>query len=129
MRRHFSPASLRPPFGRYHQAVQVGAPSELLALSGLLGLRLDGSVPEDVGEQATLIFAGIDACLAEAGMGREHVLRLTTFLTDLADRPAYMAARDAWAPEPPPASTLVVVKALVVPGCRVEVEALAARGR
>jgi enamine deaminase RidA (YjgF/YER057c/UK114 family) len=37
-----------------------------------------------------------------------------------------MAVRDAWVADPPPASTLVVVKELVRPEARVEVEILAA---
>src|SRR3712207_2650920 len=96
MRRHFSPGQLRPPFGRYHHAVSLERPERLLVLSGLLAVRADGSVPEDPGEQAALILAGIDACLAEAGMGRADVVRLTTYITEAEYRASYMRARDAW---------------------------------
>jgi enamine deaminase RidA (YjgF/YER057c/UK114 family) len=89
-------------------------------------MRADGSVPEGVGEQTRLILDGIDACLGEAGLKRAHVVRLTTYLVDVADRQAYMEARNAWVADPPPASTLVIVKALVNPACRVEIEAIAA---
>lgn len=127
MRRHFSPDALKAPFGRYHHAVHLARVSELLALSGLLAVREDGSVPDTVEEQATMILAGIDACLAEAGMDRTHLVRLSTFITEAEHRAAYMAVRDAWVVDPPPASTLVVVKALVLPACKIEIEALAAR--
>jgi enamine deaminase RidA (YjgF/YER057c/UK114 family) len=126
-RRHFSPEQLRAPFGRYHHAVELGRPERWLVLSGLLAVRPDGSVPEDAEEQARVILACIDACLAEAGMGRADVVRLTTYITEPEHRPAYMRARDAWVADPPPASTLVVVKALALPACKVEIEAIAAR--
>lgn len=127
MRRHFSPDALTAPFGRYHHAVHLARVSELLALSGLLAVRDDGSVPDTVEEQATMILAGIDACLAEAGMDRTHLVRLSAFITKPAYRTAYMAVRDAWVADPPPASTLVLVKALAVPECKIEIEATAAR--
>lgn len=125
-RRHLSPAAVRPPFGRYHHAVALEGAGRLLFVSGQLGIRVDGSVPADVGEQAALCLAAIDACLAEAGMGRGDVVRLNVFLTEPEHRAAYMAVRDAWVADPPPASTLVIAKALVLPACKVEVEAVAA---
>jgi enamine deaminase RidA (YjgF/YER057c/UK114 family) len=126
MRQHLSPAGLRPPFGRYHHLVAVEGATRLAFLSGQIGMGADGTVPETVEAQAELAFANIDACLAALGLGREHVVRLTTYLTDAEYRRAYMAVRDAWVAEPPPASTLLVVKALALPALKVEIEAIAA---
>lgn len=126
-RRHFSPDGLKAPFGSYHHAVEVTRPERWLVLSGQLGMDADGSVPDDAGEQAALAFAAIDACLAEAGMGRGDVVRLNVYLTEAEYRADYMRVRDGWVADPPPASTLVVVKALALPACKVEVEAIAAR--
>jgi enamine deaminase RidA (YjgF/YER057c/UK114 family) len=125
-KRHLSPVAIRPPFGRYHHLVAVEGASRLLFLSGQVGIRPDGSIPEDVAEQTGLVFAAVDACLKEAGFGREHVVRLGAFLTEAEDRPRYMAVRDAWVADPPPASTLLIVKALALPAFKVEVEAIAA---
>jgi enamine deaminase RidA (YjgF/YER057c/UK114 family) len=124
--RHLSPATVKPPFGRYEHAVEVVGAGRLLFVSGQLGIRPDGSVPEGVAAQTEQALANVEACLEAAGFARRHVVRLTTFLTDAEDRPGYMAARDAWVADPPPASTLVIVKALVLPACKVEVEAMAA---
>ena len=124
--RHLSPAELRPPFGRYHHLVEVTGAERLLFLSGQLGMRADGSVPRAVEAQAELAFAAIDACLAAAGMERRQVVRLNVFLTEAGYREAYMRVRDGWVADPPPASTLVVVKALALPECKVEIEAIAA---
>lgn len=125
MRRHLSPDRVPPPFGRYHQAVALEAPRRLVAIAGQLGIRADGTVPESVEEQALLIFAAIEACLEEAGLGRADLLRLTTYITEPEHRLPYMKVRDAWVADPPPASTLVVVKALVLPAVKIEIEALA----
>lgn len=124
--RHHSPAGIRPPFGRYHHAVEAVGAGRLLFLSGQLGIRPDGTVPEGVAAQAAQVFANIDACLDAAGFVRRQVLRLSVYLTEVDDRPDYMRIRDAWVADPPPASTLVIVKALALPACRVEVEAVAA---
>ena len=126
-RRHFSPGWLGAPLARYHHAVELSRPERWLVLSGQLGMRSDGNVPDDPGEQAARAFAAVDACLEEAGMGRADLVRLTTYITEPEHRPAYMRARDAWVADPPPASTLVVVKALALPAFKVEVEAIAAR--
>jgi 2-iminobutanoate/2-iminopropanoate deaminase len=125
-RRHLSPEGVRAPFGRYHHAVAVEGAGRLLFVSGQLGMRPDGSIPEDMAGQAEVIFAAIDACLAAAGFTRADVVRLTAFLTEAEDRLSYMRVRDAWIGEPPPASTLVIVKALALPAFKVEVEAIAA---
>lgn len=126
MRRHLDPEAVPAPYGRYRQVVSVPCAGRLAFVSGQLGVAADGTVPESVAEQARLAFAHIDACLAAVGMGRGHVVRLSVYLTDLDHRTDYMKVRDAWVAEPPPASTLLVVKGLALPACKVEIEAIAA---
>lgn len=126
MRRHLDPEGAPPPLGRYHHVVAVEGATRLAFLSGQLGVRADGTVPEDVAEQAEIAFAHLDACLQAAGLGRDDLVRLNVYLTDAEYRRAYMQVRDRWVATPPPASTLVVVKALALPACKVEIEAIAA---
>ena len=124
--RHLSPPDIRPPFGRYHHVVEVNGATRLLFLSGQLGIRPDGSVPEHAAAQAEQAFANIDACLAAAGCTRAQIVRLSVFLTEAEYRQDYMRVRDAWVAAPPPASTLLIVKALALPACKIEIEAVAA---
>ena len=124
--RHLSPATMRPPFGRYAHAVEATGAQRLLFVSGQLGIAADGAVPDTVEAQTELVLANIEACLVAAGLTRAHVVRLTTFLTEVEYRQGYMRVRDAWVADPPPASTLLVVKALALPACKVEIEAIAA---
>ena len=99
MRRSFSPGAIRPPFGRYSHAVSLDAPQKLLVISGQLAMRPDGSVPEDAGEQTAVVLAAIDACLAEAGMERTDVLRLSAYITEPDYREAYMRVRESIDPD------------------------------
>lgn len=126
MRLHIVPDAVPRPYGRYSQAVSVPAVGSLAFISGQLGVDTEGNVPESTADQARLAFAHIDACLAASGLGREHVVKLSVYLTDIAYRADYMAVRDAWVADPPPASTLLVVKELALPACKVEIEAVAA---
>lgn len=126
MHRHFSPKTIAAPFGRYHHAVEVVDSARWLFLSGQLGITADGQVPQGCEAQTRLIFEAIDRCLEEAVLHRGNLVRLNAYLVEPEDRLAYMKVRDAYVGDPPPASTLLFVKALARPEFLVEVEAIAA---
>ena len=127
MLRHLVPPAVRAPFARYSHAVEVPAGARMLLVSGQLGITPDDAIPEGVEEQAALCFAAIEACLEAAGMGRADIVRLNAYVTDRAHLSGYMAARDRFIADPPPASTLMIVSGFARPEFKVEVEALAAR--
>ena len=129
MKRALVPPGIAPPFGRYAHGIHVPPGHALVCTSGQLGLAADGSVPDDVGEQAAICFANIDAILAEGGMDRGDVVQLRAFVTDRAFMNGYMAARDRYLNgiAPLPASTLVIVSGFTRPEFLVEVEATAVR--
>ncbi|QPH55900.1 RidA family protein [Pontivivens ytuae] len=122
------PQTIHPPFARYVHGVAVPAGHRLIATSGQLGIRADGTIPEGVEAQTELCFVAIDAILAEGGMGREDVVRVNAFVTGREHLPGYMAARDTWLEkvDPPPASTLMIVSGFARSEFVVEVEVLAA---
>lgn len=127
MLRHLVPPAIRRPFARYSHAVEIPAGARLLVVSGQLGISPDDVIPEDVEAQAALCLAAIEACLLEAGMARGDIVRLNAYVTDRAHMPGYMAARDRFIADPPPASTLMIVSGFTRPEFKVEIEALAAR--
>lgn len=94
-------------------------------VSGAIGVAPDGTVPADVGKQAEIALASIDACLKAAGAGVEHVVKVNVYLTDIHDRAAINPARERYFGVHRPASTLVGVTALVLPDAKVEIEATA----
>ena len=125
--RSLSPAAIPPPFAAYAHGVEARA-RRLVVTSGQLGIAADGSIPETAEAQARLCFENIDAILAEAGVTRDHILRLNAYVTDRAHMAGYMAARDAYLADRPdkPASTLMIVSGFTRPEFLVEVEAIAA---
>jgi 2-iminobutanoate/2-iminopropanoate deaminase len=111
-----------PPVSHYCHVVHAG---KLIWVSGAIGVAVDGSVPEDVSLQAELALASIDACLTAAGASAMHVVKVNVYLTDVNDRAKINPARQRYFGEHRPASTLVGVTALVLPGAKVEIEVTA----
>lgn len=126
--RRLTPPGIAAPLARYAHAVEVPPGARILRTSGQLGMAPDGTVPTEAAAQAALCFANIAAILAEGGMGPANICHITAWLTDRADLPAYMAARDAFmvGVTEPPASTLLLVSGFSRPEFKVEVEVWAA---
>lgn len=121
-----TPSSIRPPMARYSHGMEVAAGSRLVFCSGQVGMRPDGTVPQDAAEQVALCFANIAAVLAEAGLGLDDVVRLNAYVTDRAYLQSYRNVRDHIFSDPAPAATLLVVAGLASPELKVEIEAVAA---
>lgn len=122
-----TPAHIAPPFGAYSHGIASAPASRVIVTSGQLGLAADGTCSDRVADQAEQCFANIDAILAEAGVGREAVVRVTGFVTRREDFPTYMAVRDAWLKDVAvkPASTLLIVTGFTREEFKVEVEVTA----
>lgn len=122
-----NPATVHAPLGLYSHTVTVPAGSELIYLSGQLGVRLDGSTPDNIAEQADQVFANIVALLQDHGLAPEHIVKLSTFMVAGQDGDAVRAARLKHLGAHRPASTAIFVSQLVDPAWFVEVDAVAAR--
>ena len=79
----------------------------------------------DAGAQSEQCFKNVEAALTAAGVGWDDVAKITCFLVNAADYPAYAAARQRLFPQNGPASSTVIVSALVRPEYLVEIEAYA----
>lgn len=115
---------LMEPIGHYSDAVRTG---NLLFLSGCVALDADGHVvgEGDIAAQTRQVFANIEAVLRAAGAGFANVVKTTIFLTNVEDRSALAPIRREVFGDHRPASTLVEVSALAVPGLLIEIEAVA----
>ncbi len=111
-------------FAGMSQAVRGG---DLVLVSGQVALDSRGELvgENDAAAQAAQALANVEAALAAAGATRTDLVKLTCFLTDPADYPAYAAAKAARFGPVAPASTCVVVSALLDPRFLLEVEAVA----
>ncbi len=117
-----NPPTVRAPTG-YTHGVLIAAPSRRLVMAGQVGLTPDGSIPAAPEAQIAQAFANLRAVLAAHGMTPADVVKVTTFLTDRDWLPAYRAARSAFFPTEPPASTLLFVAGLADPAYHFEIEA------
>ena len=112
------------PISHYTDAVRAG---DLLFVSGCVPVDGEGRLVggDDVVAQARQVLANIGAVLAAAGATFADVVKVTVYLTDIADRARINPPRQEVFGETRPASTLVEVSALAVPGAKLEVEAVA----
>lgn len=110
------------PVSHYCHSVRAG---DLIWVSGIVGMRPDGTIPEDTVAQFDIALAAMDACLRAAGGRPDTVTKVQLFLTDISERAAINPARVAYFGEHRPASTLVEVSALVDPRMKVEIECMA----
>jgi 2-iminobutanoate/2-iminopropanoate deaminase len=112
------------PISHYTDAVRVG---QLLFVSGCVPVDAEGRLVggDDVVEQARQTFANVGAVLDAAGSSFADVVKVTVFLTDIDDRPKINPVRQEVFGQSRPASTLVEVSRLAIPGAKIEVEAVA----
>jgi reactive intermediate/imine deaminase len=123
VRREFRVEGQAEPISHFTDAVQAG---ELLFVSGIVPVdERRELVGHDVVAQARCVFANMRDVLAAAGCTFADVVKVTVYLTDVTDRPLVNPVRQEMFGETRPASTLVEVSALVIPGAKIEVECVA----
>jgi 2-iminobutanoate/2-iminopropanoate deaminase len=115
---------LAKPLSHYADAVRAG---DLLFISGVVPVDRDGGLVggDDVVVQTRAVFANLAAVLAAAGATFADVVKVNIYLTDIGDRARINPVRQEIFGSVRPASTLVEVSALAVPGARIEIEAVA----
>ncbi len=123
---HLNPAAV-PASPFYSQGVEVRDATRTVYVCGQVGVGTDGEPLDGIEAQAAQAVANLAAVLAEAGLSTADLVRLTIYLTDPADVGPFMGAAGGTLPEPPPATTLLLVAGLADPRLRVEIEAVAAR--
>ena len=123
-RQEYRVAGQMVPISHYADAVRAG---DLLFVSGCVPVDAEGNLVggNDVVAQAERVFENIREVLASAGAGPEDVVKVTVFLTDVDDRPKINPVRQRFFGDTRPASTLVEISRLAIPGAKIEVEAVA----
>lgn len=95
-----------------------------VTVAGTAPIPQDGSdPPEDTYEQARLCLEIIVAALREAGAEPQHVVRTRVFLVDASDWEAVGRAHGEVFSDVRPANTMVVVRGLLDPRWKLEIEA------
>jgi 2-iminobutanoate/2-iminopropanoate deaminase len=112
------------PISHYTDAVRAG---DLLFVSGCVPVDAAGDLVggDDVVAQARQVFRNIQAILSAAGATFADVAKVTVYLTEVDDRMKINPVRQEFFRDSRPASTLVEVSRLAIPGAKLEVEAVA----
>ncbi|MFD3513494.1 RidA family protein [Streptomyces sp. NPDC058657] len=113
----------------FHQGELVSGQTRTLYLSGQTAMNADGKPQHegDMAAQLALSADNVEAVLAEAGMSLANLVRLNVYTTDidlLFPHYGVLAAR-LGAAGVAPATTMLEVKRLAVPGQLVELEGTA----
>lgn len=100
---------------------------DLLFLSGQAAIDESGAIVgvDDIDQQLAQTFANIDRVLAAGGSSRDRIVKVTIYLTDMANFPKIVEARKTWFTPPWPADTIVEVRALALPELMVEIDVIA----
>ena len=109
---------------RLSQGFRVG---ELLFVSGQAAIDESGTIvgTGDFDAQAEQTFRNLARVLEAGGSRLDRVVKVTIFLTDMANFPKIVELRGRWFTPPYPADTIVEVSSLALPELEIEIEAIA----
>ena len=126
MKEFRNPQDIHPPVGAYSHQIEVRN-ERMLVISGQVGMRQDGIIPEDPYEQIDLAFENIFRNLRAANMDVKDLIKITYYLVgefDTAKRCEIVLSK---LQGHQPCSTLLYVAALASPQFRVEIDVWASR--
>src|SRR5829696_3304539 len=128
MKQARNPDTIHAPIGRYVHQIELEKPTKLLFISGQVGMRADGSVPDDAADQLGVALENVIRNLDAAGLETTDLVKVTTYVVGAPlDQARRRAEMERLLGEHIPTSTLVFGAALASPQYKVEIDAWAAR--
>lgn len=128
MKAYRNPSTIHQPVAGYTHQIEIRGPERLLALSGQVGMRENGHVPDDPIEQLDVALENVRRNLQAAGMGVPDLFKLTFYLVGQMDAIRRREVITARLEGHQPCMTLLYVAALASPIYKVEVDAWASKG-
>ena len=128
MKEFRNPQDIHEPLGSYSHQIEIRGNERILVISGQVGMRPDGTVPDNPIEQMDVAFENIFRNLQAANMDVRDIVKLTYYLVGEIDtakrREIVLSKLQGHAP----CSTLLYVAALASPVYKVEIDAWASHG-
>jgi len=125
MKEFRNPSNVHQPVGLYSHQVEISGNERLLVISGQVGIREDGTVPDDPLEQIDVALENIFRNLQAANMDVKDIIKLTYYLVGEIDTAKRRELTASKLQGYKPCSTLIYVAALASPVLKVEIEAWA----
>ncbi len=125
MKEYRNPPNVHQPVAAYTHQIEIKGPERLLILSGQIGRKEDGTVPDDPIEQLEIAWENLYRNLQAANMDVNDIVKLTFYLVgdmDAERRRELIASR---LKGHKPCMTLVFVSSLASPVYKVELDAWA----
>lgn len=112
---------------RLSQGFRVG---DLVIVSGQAAIDESGQIVGvgDFDAQAQQTFQNLERVLRAGGSSLDRVVKVTIFLTDMANFGKIVELRGKWFSPPYPADTIVEVSSLALAELEIEIEAIAVAG-
>jgi enamine deaminase RidA (YjgF/YER057c/UK114 family) len=125
--RFSNPAGMTKPTA-YSHVVEVNGPHRVVYLAGQTGVDANGKVAQGFRAQVVQVMENIKTALASVGGDFDHIVKLTSYLTDIeANGDVFREVRASYFPNKAalPASTLLQISRLANSAYLLEVEAIA----
>jgi len=126
MKKFRNPQDIHEPVGSYSHQIEI-SDERLLVISGQVGMRQDGTIPDDPFEQIDLAFENIFCNLRAANMDVKDIIKITYYLVGEIDTAKRREVVLSKLQGHQPCSTLLYVAALASPAFRIEIDAWASR--
>ena len=126
MIKSYTPSTVHEP-AAYAHAIELPPGARVLHISGQVGVTPDGTLLPDFAGQAEQALKNLAAVLAAAGMAKEDLVKVNSYLVRRQDLEAWRAIRARFYGAVRPASTLLLIAGLAREGGLIEVEAVAAK--
>ena len=127
MKEFRNPPDIHKPVDSYSHQIEIDSDEHLLVMSGQVGMRPDGTLPDDPLEQIDIAFENIFRNLRAAGMDVKDLIKIIYYLVgeiDTAKRREIVLSK---LQGHQPCFTVLYVAALASPKFRVEIDAWASR--
>jgi reactive intermediate/imine deaminase len=122
-----NPDGMAAPMGPYVQVTVAPPGGRLVFCSGAVAFGPDGSVvgEGDVAAQTRQVMENLRVALEAAGATFADVVKITNYVVDVSEYPKVAPVREEYLTPPYPASSMVEVRALMIPELLIEIEAIA----
>jgi 2-iminobutanoate/2-iminopropanoate deaminase len=122
-----NPETVHEPGGRYVHTIEVSEENRMLFISGQVGMRRDGNVPEDAASQFEVALNNVRLNVEAAGFEMTDLVKLVTYVVGDLHPAKRREALDRAFGEHVTTSTLIYVSKLAAPQYLVEIDAWAVR--